>query len=285
MNGTKWYKLNKSNEPILITLHEELGNLENSISSDLSSALVTVAEIIFSGLLTFFIDRDIDLLSSYWRCMGISPSQSQILWGTVLSCAVVFLGTIGMCKLVVFIVNGIRKTFKDEKKTLLGIYQLERYFYQKVLNDIITGVSLEKKSCELLAGLDTSTSPVQDKDLSSIYLVEAVFYFHEAYRSIAEKQIFEVANPERENYTAFLNEINPGVVCNIFLMCEETLYRIINTLDAGNEQTIESAKKVYNLFVSCRRNIHKQLGLEPVTTHEFVISWPISQKNNQTPGQ
>lgn len=271
MNGTKWYKLNKSNEPILITLHEELGNLEGTISSDLSSALVTVAEIIFSGLLTYFIDRNINLLSFYWQYRGISPSSSQILWGTVLSCAMVFLGTIGLCKLVVFIAKSIGKTFKDEKKTLLGIYQLERYFYQKVLNDIITGVSLEKKSCELLAGLDTSTSSVQDKNLSSIYLVEAVFYFHEALTSIAEKQIFETPNTQRKNYTAFLEEINSGVVCNIFLMCEETLQRIIETLDAGNEQTVESAKKAYNLFLLYRKGIHKQLGLTPIETQEYKI--------------
>lgn len=276
MNGTKWYKLNKSNEPILITLREELQDLENAISSDLSSALITVAEIVFSGLLTYFIGEKIDLLSFYWQYVGIIPNNSQVLWGTVLFCCIAFLGTIGICKLLTFGLSKIKNTFKDKKKTLLGIYQLERYFYQKVLNDIITGVSLEKKSCELLAQMDNSLSPVQDKNLSSIYLVEAVFYFHEALRSIDEKHLFEVSNNEREEYTNYLKAINSGVICNIFLSSEETLSRIIATLETddgetGNERTVISAKKAFNLFLSYRKQIHKQLVLAPIETPAFVI--------------
>ena len=144
------------------------------------------------------------------------------------------------------------------------------------MNDIITGVSLEKKSCELLAEIDSSASPVQDKNLSSIYLVEAVFYFHEATRSIAERHVFEVPNKKRKEYTEYLKAINSGVVCNIFLSCENTLERIIGTLEAdvgqtGNEQTVISAKKAFNLFVDYRSGIHKQLALPPVETQKFKI--------------
>lgn len=270
MNGTKWYKLNKSNEPILVTLHEELLNLESTISGDLSSALITVAEIVFSGLLTYFIEKKVDLLSPIWPYLGVVPNGTLTILGTVLSCSIVFLGTIGACKLAVFIVKRIKKNCRDEKKTLLGIYQLERYFYQKVLNEIITGVSLEKKSFELLSEIESSSSPVQDKNLSSIYLVEAVFYFYEALGSIKEKHLFEVSNKNRQEYTDFLNAIDPHVMCEILLMCEETLTRIVTTLEADNNQNTKRAKDAYNLFLSYRREIHKQMDMEPVVTPDMI---------------
>lgn len=126
MNGTKWYKLNKSNEPIVVTLHEELRALESAVSSDLSSALTTVAEIVFSGLLTYFIGKEEALRLFYWQYIGVEPSKSQILWGTVSLCSIVFLGTIGICKLLTFIVGKVKTTFKDEKKNLVDIYELEQ---------------------------------------------------------------------------------------------------------------------------------------------------------------
>lgn len=262
MNGTKWYKLNKSNEPLLITLHEELHNLETSMSSEISSALTTVAEIIFSGLLTYFIDRDVDLLSFLWPSIAVNPSQNTVFWGTILSCSVVFLGSIAACKLIIFLIKMLMKTFNNEKKTQTGIFQLERYFYQKVLNDIITGVSLEKKSCELLAEVDNSVSSTQDKNLSSIYLIESVFYFHEALRAIAEKNVFWVSNEKREEYTDFLEAINPHIICDIFQMCELTLARIIETLGGADAKTTEKARDAYDMFLSYRREICIQMKIQ-----------------------
>ena len=96
-----------------------------------------------------------------------------------------------------------------------------------MLNDIVTGISLEKKACELAASMkknktefqnleDTkkgiktfqnmesiqeSETPVQDSDLYIIYLMESVFYFNEATHNITKNNIFEIYNPGRENYT------------------------------------------------------------------------------------
>lgn len=261
-----WDKPNKSNEPILIAIQEKLCDLGEMTSCDSSSVLITVVEIIFSGSLTYFVDNDIGLSS-------------------FLPCGIVFLGIIAVCKLLGLIIKGIKTIFTDRKKSLVGIFQLERFFYKKVLNDIITGISLEKKSCELQAEIKTSSSPTQDENLSFIYLVESVFYFHEALRSIADKNLFEVSNRRRKTYTYFLKEINPTMICDIFLACEETLLRIVEAVEKiedgnanrsetneGNVKTVHSAKKAYNLFVMYRREIHKQLGWSPVETLDLEIS-------------
>jgi len=262
MTGTKWYKLNKSNELLQITLHEELHDLEATLSDELTSALTTIAEIVFSGLLTYFIDEKVDLLSFLWPYLSIIPNQSAVLWGTIILCSSVFLGSLAICKLVMYAFKKIKDTFKDAKKTQTGIYQLERYFYQKVLNDIITGISLEKKSYELNAETDKSVSPVQDQNLASIYLIESVFYFHEALTTIAEKHIFETANKKRTEYTDFLETVNPFMVCDVFFKCEQTLTRIKDILEKTDSKTTEKAKAAYEGFRSYRCGICTQMGIK-----------------------
>lgn len=57
MNGTKWYKLNKSNESLQVFLEERFADLEANISSKISSGIESVGEIVFSAGLSFTLEK------------------------------------------------------------------------------------------------------------------------------------------------------------------------------------------------------------------------------------
>lgn len=46
---------------------------------------------------------------------------------------------------------------KDNKKSSVDRYKLMTYFYKQILNDIITGISLEKKANELINSNERET--------------------------------------------------------------------------------------------------------------------------------
>lgn len=56
MNGTKWYKLNKSNEPLEIFLEEQFSKLQESVGDKIFSGVINIGEIIFSAGLTFYLE-------------------------------------------------------------------------------------------------------------------------------------------------------------------------------------------------------------------------------------
>ena len=53
MNGTKWYKLNKSNEPLVVFLDEKFRALELTVYSKIKSGIISVGEIVFGAELAF----------------------------------------------------------------------------------------------------------------------------------------------------------------------------------------------------------------------------------------
>ena len=284
MNGTKWYKLNKSNESLQVFLEERFTELEDEISKKISSAIVNIGELIFSAGLAFALEKDMDPLQFIWNKFSILQSQSFCFIREAISCTSIFVLTIGICHLLIWGIRKIQNSIIDNKATPKDAYRLQKYFYMQVLNDIVTGISLEKKACELAAstkknktefqdledtkkGIKTfqnmesiqeSETPVQDSDLYIIYLMESVFYFNEATHNITKNNIFEIYNPGRENYTEFLKVINPDNICNIIEICISTLDRIKAALEAKgqNSQMAQDAKELFSAY---KDSIEKQI--------------------------
>ena len=57
MNGTKWYKLNKSNEPLEIAIEEQVSRLEEYIDKRSSSTITEVGGTIFSSILAVLVEK------------------------------------------------------------------------------------------------------------------------------------------------------------------------------------------------------------------------------------
>ena len=258
MNGTKWYKLNKSNEPLEVFLEERFAELESTMSSKISSGIVNIGEIIFSVGLTFLLEIKVDPFEKIWNYFPCFKDNTPLFITTSLSCIIIFLVSIAISHLVVFFVKQIKSFFNDNKSRPSDAYKLEQYFYKKVLNDIVTGISLEKKSFELVQNISKSETKEQDTNLFLIYLMESTFYFNEAIRHITEKDIIEMNNPSRTEYTNFLQSVNPCVLCNIFQICISTLDRIISALDQHG-QSVENANDARKTFRDYIESIENQM--------------------------
>lgn len=256
MNGTKWYKLNKSNEPLEVFLEERFAELESTMSSKISSGIVNIGEIVFSAGLTFLLEREFDPFKKVWDVFLASKENTFSFMTTSVSCIIIFLFSIAISHFVIFCIKAAKGFFSDNKSTPSDAYKLEEYFYKKVLNDIVTGISLEKKSYELLQNIEKSETREQDINLHLIYLMESTFYFNQAISHITERNIIEIDNPNRIEYTDFLQSVNPNILCEIFTICIKTLDRIIFALEQHGQsvQNANDAQKTFRAYVESIQN-------------------------------
>jgi len=260
MNGTKWYKLNKSNESLQVFFEEYFEKLETTISDKISAAIKSFGELIFSAVLAFFLEISFDPLNSIWNKISFLQGEKYISLKVIISCGSVFIIILMSCRLLVWLGAKIKAFFSDNKATPGDAYRLEKYFYKQILNEIVTGISLEKKACELEKNMESSETLEQDKALYKIYLIEAVFYFNETTYNISKHNIIEINNEEREQYTEFLNSMNPVIIYSIFEMCVSTLERIICGLEkyGQSSQGAENAKKMFEQYMTA---IKKQTSM------------------------
>lgn len=249
MNGTKWYKLNKSNEPLQIILEEHFNKLEESISEKITSVIFSIGEIALSTVLSYIVTNYIALSKKH---------SIPIL--ILISCGI-FIGIVIVAHCLGYGIRVILKFIKDKKSTPNGMHELEIIFYKKVLNDIVTGISLEKKATELYNQNDENSTPNQNDDLRTIYLVESIFYFNEATADINANNIFEINNSDRPNYTDFLSYMNYDVICNILNICVSTLTRIEGELQKL-KLDVPSAKDARITFENYIKFIEKQMSSE-----------------------
>ena len=264
MNGTKWYKLNKSNELMQVFLEGQFDELEATLNKRVSNALVNIGEIVFGAVMAFLLDEKIVPLKNFWDSIPFFQSDSVSFVKTILSCTLIFWGVIGVSHCLVFIFTQIKARWKDRKATPSDAYRLEKIFYKSVLNNIVTGISLEKKAFELSRNQANTATQEQDADLFHIYLVESLFYFNETIYNIEKYNILEINNSSRENYTEFLDDINANAVIKILQICDSTLDRIIRQFKdetpEDNSKSIETAEHMRKFFNGYINSIKKQLG-------------------------
>ena len=260
MNGTKWYKLNKSNESLQVFLEEYFEKLETTISDKISSAVKSFGELIFSAVLAFFLENSFDPLNSIWNKISFFQGEKYTLLKVIISCSSVFLIIWMSCRLLIWLGGKIKAFFSDNKATPGDVYRLEKYFYKQILNEIVTGISLEKKACELEENMKSSETLEQDRALYKIYLIEAVFYFNETTQNISKHNIIEINNKNREQYTEFLNSMDPVIIYSIFEVCVSTLERIIQGLEKYG-QSSQGAKRAKEMFKQYMTAIKKQTSM------------------------
>lgn len=210
MRGTKWYKLNKSNESLQIFLNESFSKLEVTVGDKIADGVTRVGEVIFSAGIAFAIEQKYDPLDNVWKCFPFFHDEKLGYIRLTISSTVIFLAVMLISNMLIWALKKAKRTFRDNKATPKDAHALEQYFYKQVLNDIITGISLEKKADGLMKGHKFSATKVQDSSLYLIYMVESVFYFGEALKCIDELELFEIDNIRRKPYTDFLNSINQG---------------------------------------------------------------------------
>ena len=258
MRGTKWYKLNKSNESLQIFLNESFSKLEVTVGDKIADGVTRVGEVIFSAGIAFAIEQKYDPLDNVWKYLPFFLDEKLGYIRLTISSTVIFLAVMLISHMLSWALKKAKRTFRDNKATPKDAHALEQYFYKQVLNDIITGISLEKKADGLMKGHKFSTTKVQDSSLYLIYMVESVFYFGEAVKCIDELELFEIDNIRRKPYTDFLNSIDADSVCDIFQACIDTLDRIIGSfrINGKNTKEAQNAKKMFNTY---KTFIKKQL--------------------------
>ena len=83
MNGTKWYKLNKSNEPLEIAIEEQFSRLEEYIDKRSSSTIKEVGGTIFSSILAVLVEKAMisyDFSSGVFSFLGtVNPVAKTIM--------------------------------------------------------------------------------------------------------------------------------------------------------------------------------------------------------------
>ena len=198
MKGTKWYKLNKSNETLQIFLNENFAKLESTVGDKISESVTRVGEIIFSASIAFAIEQKYDPLDDMWKHLTFLLDEKFGYIRLMISITVIFLAVMLVSHVLIWALKRAKRIFRDNKATPKDAQILEQYFYKQVLNDIITGISLEKKADGLMKGHKFSATKVQDSSLYLIYMVESVFYFGEAIRCIDELKLFEI-NKDRKS--------------------------------------------------------------------------------------
>ncbi|WOO38188.1 hypothetical protein R2R35_06710 [Anaerocolumna sp. AGMB13020] len=108
------------------------------------------------------------------------------------------------------------KSIRDNKKNHKDRLELKKFFYQKILNDIILGISLEQKAIK----------NCQNSTIRNIYLNESLFYYDLAIQAMKDKRMFEINNKKREPYTDFLQEMNPQFLLDVFITCRDSIKRM-----------------------------------------------------------
>lgn len=269
MNGTRWYKLNKSNEQLEVFLEEHFSKLQETLSDKLFAGVISIGEIIFSAGLTFYLEQTSSsppqILISYLpeelveklEVFFLNNANLISFVSTTASCVITFIITIGIAKGIVFLLRkfGLCLFNKEDAKKA---YNKERYFYKKVMNDIVTGISLEKKAFELYRNIENSETQQQDFDLYIIYLMESVFYFNEAIVNMDSNDFVQINDCKNIEYTLFLRSINPSVLCNTFQACVSALGRIASNLEKQGQDTDSAinAQGIYQMYIE---EIKKQM--------------------------
>lgn len=269
MNGTRWYKLNKSNEQLEVFLEEHFSKLQETLSDKLFAGVISIGEIIFSAGLTFYLEQTSSsppqILISYLpeelveklEVFFLNNANLISFVSTTASCVITFIITIGIAKGIVFFLRkfGLCLFNKEDAKKA---YNKERYFYKKVMNDIVTGISLEKKAFELYRNIENSETQQQDFDLYIIYLMESVFYFNEAIVNMDSNDFVQINDCKNIEYTLFLRSINPSVLCNTFQACVSALGRIASNLEKQGQDTDSAinAQGIYQMYIE---EIKKQM--------------------------
>ncbi len=220
MNNLKWYKLNKSNESMIAFLEDKFTELEEIITNKTGDFLWRFSGALISAIVSFYVGQVMTSLNSENNKFDLCFACK-----IVLSCIAIFAITFTMVQVLKKIIIKIT-ALKNNKKNTKDIYDLEKVFYQKVFNDMLTAFSLEKKAKQIISEIENIDDATQEKKMIKMYILEAVFYFNDAIYSIEKNKMFEIYNCERYEYTEFLKHIDVDNISYILNSSIESLNRM-----------------------------------------------------------
>lgn len=229
MKNIKFYKLRKSNEASMVSILYELRKLQEDNEKKISSLVDILVSAILSGISSWFIaDKTI-------------ADKEEVVVTLIRLFAYFFIGII-VIRFFLWLWHNLKKCVEDNKKDFEKIDELKEYFYKIVLNNIDMGLSLMKKYEE------------ESGDAKKNYAYEAFFYFELAKKMLSEKNIIEVSNTKRDNYTTFLKELNPYFLCQIFEVSIKSL-EIIHEFSIENKDdylkpNVEELINLYKKYIS-----------------------------------
>lgn len=136
----------------------------------------------------------------------------------------------------------------DKKRNNLTRAELKSLFYNKILNDITTALSLCDKSNEIES---------KDKNLSIIYLYEAFYYLELACKSLIKENIIEINNDKRINNKEFIEDMNPKFLLYVYQLCYDKLEQLEDTAnqikDVVLKEKIENLKRDFDIKLTILR--------------------------------
>ena len=233
---SKFYKLTKSNEIFTYEFLQEINILKESISDKFTKLVIKVGELILSSLISVFINLpDINTESRFVIILKII--------GYFLVLLIVFESIIWILKKI---------TRRDNKKSIKNIIALKTLFYTKILNNILIAIDICKK-----------IRTIEKVNLEKIYLYEAFYYFQVSYNEISEKNIIEIYNRDRKEYTEFLKEMNPVFLTEVFDVCIKELEFIDTKAKQYKDANLQKdVKDLIRGFENNISNINKQIKEE-----------------------
>lgn len=194
--------------------------------------------IVFSGIGTSLIAQN-GLLSLFVvNCLNIEK-DSMSFYVTEILCAFVFFIVIVM---IIWGIIFLCFSGKDNKNSDKDRADLAEYFHKIILNNIITGVSFEKKAWKTRERYKSKEISTDDENLKKsieeaqgyylrdikLYICESIYYFKVANEQMNKSFIFE--SGKREKYQEFIKKVGFGTLRSVYELYDKS-YKNLDELN------------------------------------------------------
>lgn len=239
------FKQKKDIENSAFPIEMIVRDIRDDNKATLSRVFWELGAIIFSGFGTTLLLQE-DYLPKLTKTFLPNNTPSWFVYIVELVIAVLLFALFSICLCLV-----IRKIYSanDNKGTNEKRRNLAEYFHKIILNNIITGVSFEKRAWKKRRQYEDAPDDSESKEYYwreiRLYICEAIYYLKVANDQIKDNQIFEAGN--RDEYKSFIKKIGKGTLRTVLAIYMQT-YDNLKDLNqfAGlieNEEDLNCIKK------------------------------------------
>lgn len=208
----KHYELHKSNESSSVAIIRELRRIR-SISIDNQISIVSsIVEVAISTIVAIE-TSSIDFVSNLGTCKRLF-----LLVGSFLASFIIMALAIKLIWALIKWLNGRKSTLSKQK-------DLRDYFYQTILNHIVTGISLKEKS------------EIAKADMKSLFLFESLYYLNLSYEEMTIDKLFFQDSFSIKKQQQFLRIMNVEFLLDLFNKCISTL-SFIKQANSWDKETL-----------------------------------------------
>jgi len=219
------FKQKKDIENSAFPIEMIVRDIRNDNKATLSRVFWELGAIVFSGFGTTLLLQEQYLPSLITMFL---PDQAPTWFIYIVELIVAFLlfalFSICLCKIIRIIYS-----VDDNKGTNEKRKNLAEFFHKIILNNIITGVSFEKKAWKKRKQYEDAPDNSESKNYYwreiRLYICEAIYYLKVANEQIKDKQILETGN--RDEYKAFINNIGKGTLSTVLDIYNQTYNNLV----------------------------------------------------------